>query len=110
MKQVIGYIKSALSHDPAIDAWRESDDDRTERDRFTVAPCKLVGLPDIAALPEHECWLLAHAHVGPHTRAARLALAALRSRGTAPKEARDWLASVTDGEAARHAKTILGLV
>jgi hypothetical protein len=84
------------------------------RDRFTTpkSPHAPTTRPDIAAMPEHECWLLANAHLGPRTRPARLALAAYRSKERAPREAMLWLIDIAfgDGADAEHAARVLEVV
>lgn len=54
----------------------------------------------VGSLPDAEAWLLASAHIGPNTRPARLALAALRSTDDrrACDEAVIWLGRVAFGE------------
>lgn len=70
----------------------------------------------VGSLPDAEAWLLASAHIGPNTRPARLALAALRSTDDhrACDEAVIWLARVAFSDdtfqSARWAAEILEAV
>jgi hypothetical protein len=72
----------------------------------------VIAATDIKALPEHERWLLASAHIGPNTRAARLALAALRSKERDRDEAVSWLSEIaeSDGRDSGHAARVLEVV